>query len=278
MSDLERQIKQQIITAIDQDKLVLPTLPEVALKVRSVAEDPESTIAHIVAVLGNDAAITARIIKVCNSPLLRGSREISNLNMAVSRLGMQYTANLATALAMEQMFQATTEMIDVRMREIWRTSTEIAGICHVLANHFTKLKPDQATLAGLIHKIGALPILTFIEEHEIRINAVQLDNLIDNLHPPIGGYILRKWDFAPELRMVPKEHSNYTRNVPTADYADLVMVAKLQSTMGTDQMDTSLDWTTVTAFERLGLDPQVDMGESEDLSAEMAAAMALLNS
>ncbi|MAM89391.1 MAG: histidine kinase [unclassified Hahellaceae] len=278
MSDLERQIKQQIITAIDQDKLVLPTLPEVALKVRSVAEDPESTIAHIVAVLGNDAAITARIIKVCNSPLLRGSREISNLNMAVSRLGMQYTANLATALAMEQMFQATTEMIDVRMREIWRTSTEIAGICHVLANHFTKLKPDQATLAGLIHKIGALPILTFIEEHEIRINAVQLDNLIDNLHPPIGGYILRKWDFAPELRMVPKEHSNYTRKVPTADYADLVMVAKLQSTMGTDQMDTSLDWTTVTAFERLGLDPQVDMGESEDLSAEMAAAMALLNS
>ena len=277
MSDLERQIKQQIITAIDQDKLVLPTLPEVALEVRSVAEDTDSTIADIVAVLGNDAAITARIIKVCNSPLLRGSREISNLNMAVSRLGMQYSANLATALAMEQMFQATTDMIDVRMRDIWRTSTEIAGICHVLASHFTRLKPDQATLAGLIHKIGALPILTYIEEHEIRINPVQLDNLIDNLHAPIGSYILRKWDFAPELRMVPKEHTNYSRQVATADYADLVTVAKLQSTMGTDQMDSSLDWSTVTAFERLGLDPNVDMGESEDLSAEMATAMALLN-
>ena len=65
----------------------------------------------------------------------------------------------------QQMFQATSEMVDKRMREIWSRSTEIAGICHVLCRHRTKLRPDQATLAGLVHKIGALPILTYAEEH-----------------------------------------------------------------------------------------------------------------
>ena len=51
-----------------------------------------------------------------------------NLGAAVNRLGMAYTANLATGLATEQMFQATTDMIDKRTRSVWQNSTEVAGI------------------------------------------------------------------------------------------------------------------------------------------------------
>lgn len=277
MSDLEKRISDDLIEAIEKDKVVLPTLPEVALQIREVAEDPDAAIADLAKIISNDTAITARIVRVCNSPLLRGAREITNINMAVSRLGMAYTANLATGLAMEQMFQATSEMIDKRMRAMWQSSTEIAGIAHVLAQHYTKLKPDQATLAGLIHQIGALPILTYIEEHDININNIILDNLIDNLHPVIGETILKRWDFSDELLIVPKEHVNFDRQVPAADLADVVMVARLQSLLGSDHPHAKMDWTNVTAFERLGLDPEVDMNEAEDLSAEMEAAMALLN-
>ncbi|MFP3443028.1 HDOD domain-containing protein, partial [Pantoea sp. SIMBA_133] len=76
----------------------------------------DSSIADLVKVISNDTALSARIIRVTNSPLFRGSRAIENLNMAVSRLGMAYTSNLAMGLAMEQMFQATSDMIDKRMR------------------------------------------------------------------------------------------------------------------------------------------------------------------
>lgn len=276
MSDLQNQIKQDIVAAINSDKLVLPTLPEVALKVKDVAENPDSSVQDLANTINNDAAITARIIRVCNSPLLRGTREIKNLQMAVGRLGMAYTANLAVGLAMEQMFQATSEMIDKRMREVWQASTEVAGICHVLAAHCSKLKPDQATLAGLIHQIGILPILTYIEEHDIQINNIIMDNLIDSMAPAIGSYILKKWDFPRELQIVPKEHCQFNRTASVTDYTDVVMVAKLQSVAGTDHPYTRLDWTAISAFERLGLDPEVDISEAEDLSAEMEAAMALL--
>ncbi len=276
MADLENRIKKDIVDAINNDKLVLPTLPEVALQVREVAENPDSSVQELAKVINNDAAMTARIIRVCNSPLLRGSREITNLPMAVGRLGMAYTANLATGLAMEQMFQATSEMIDKRMREVWQSSTEVAGICHVLAAHYTKLKPDQATLAGLIHQIGVLPILTYIEENDVQINNIILDNLIDVMAPAIGSYILKKWDFSKDLQIVPKEHCNFKRQVPAADYADIVMVAKLQSLVGTEHPYTKKDWSKISAFERLGLDPEVDMNEAEDLTDEMEAAMALL--
>ncbi len=165
MSKLAEKVQQELIQAIENDELVLPTLPEVALRVREAAEDPNISIPALSKVIGNDAALTARIIKVVNSPLLRTSKEITDLQMAVGRLGINYTCNLATGLAMEQMFQATSDVVDRKMREVWNKSTEIAGICHVLCKHYTRLLPDQATLAGLVHQIGILPILTYAEEH-----------------------------------------------------------------------------------------------------------------
>ena len=119
MSKLADKVQQELIQAIDNDDLVLPTLPEVALKVREAAEDPNIGTPQLSKVIGNDAALTARIIKVVNSPLLRTSKEITDIQMAVSRLGINYTCNLATGLAMEQMFQATSDVVDRKMREVW---------------------------------------------------------------------------------------------------------------------------------------------------------------
>ncbi|XOZ33731.1 HDOD domain-containing protein [Halomonadaceae bacterium KBTZ08] len=278
MTELGNRIRDQLLTAIDQDQLTLPTLPEVALKVRDIAESEDSAIPDMVKTISDDAAMSARIIKVVNSPLFRGSREITTLNMAVSRLGMDYTSSLAMGLAMEQMFQATSDMIDRRLRTIWQRSTEIAGIAQVLAQHYTRLKPEQATLAGLVCQIGALPVLKFVEDHDIQINNAMLDNLLDELHPVIGDRILKAWDFPLELHHVPSEHVNFSRQVPEADYADVVMVASLQALSGSGHPHTEMDWSEVTAFQRLGLDPESSMEDDEDLGEQMEAAMALLQS
>ncbi len=277
MNQVADKVRQELLTAIEQDKLVLPTLPEVALRVREVAEDPDASIDQLVSVIGNDAALAARIIKVANSPLLRASKEIVDLKMALMRLGMEYTCNLATGLAMEQMFQATSDMVDKRMREIWSRSTEIAGICHVLCRHRTKLRPDQATLAGLVHRIGALPILTYAENHpELLSDSITLDNVIESLHAQIGDKILEKWDFPAELLKVPSQHLQFDRDASDPDYADIVTVAVLQSYMATDHKLSDVDYSTVKAFSRLGLDTDMRAEEGEDLSADMEAAMALL--
>ena len=276
MSNFVDTIRNDILSAIESDKLILPTLPEVALQVRDIAENEDSSIMDLVKVISNDTALSARLIRVCNSPLFRGSRAIENLNMAVSRLGMTYTSNLAMGLAMEQMFQATSDMIDKRLRATWQTSTEVAGVCHVLAQQYTRLKPDQATLAGLVHLIGVLPILRYVEDHDVQVSSVMLDNVVDELHPRIGATILKRWDFPEELQLVPLEYQNYQRQVASADYADLVMVANLQLLAGTGHPVNDMDWSTVTAFDRLGLDPNIDMADEEDLNAQMEAAMALL--
>jgi HD-like signal output (HDOD) protein len=277
MSQIAERVRQEIITAIKNDQLVLPTLPEVAIKVREVADDPNADIEKLAGVIGGDAALSARIIRVANSPLLRASRAIEDLKTALMRLGISYTCNIATGLAMEQMFQATSDLVDMRMREVWSRSSEVAGISHVLCKHYTKLRPDQATLAGLIHKIGVLPILTYAEDHPALLSdSMTLDRVIDELHAPIGDLILRTWGFPEELAHIPSQHIDFKRKIPKADYADVVTVAMLQSYAGSSSAMAQIDYHQVTAFERLGLDPDILVSESEDLSADMEAAMALL--
>lgn len=277
MSQIAERVRQDIMTAIKNDQLVLPTLPEVAIKVREVADDPNADIDQLMSVIGNDAALSARIIRVANSPLLRASRVIEDLKTALMRLGLSYTCNIATGLAMEQMFQATSDLVDTRMREVWSRSSEVAGICHVLCKHYTKLRPDQATLAGLVHKIGVLPILTYAEENPSLLNdSLTLDSVINELHPELGDLILKTWNFPTELLHIPSQHLNFTRQASKADYADIVTVAMLQSQEGQASLTGTIDVTEVTAFERLGLDPENLADDAEDLSADMEAAMALL--
>jgi len=277
MSELIEQVRSELLHAIDTDQLVLPTLPEVALKVREASQDPDVDVVNLTKVIQNDTAVSARIIKVANSPLLRASRPIEDLRMAVSRLGINYTCNLATSLAMQQMFQATSDIVDERMRAVWSHSTEVAGIAHVLARHYTKLKPDQATLAGIVHQIGVLPILTYAEDNRRLLkDPAILDAIIAELHPLLGRKILEAWDFQDELTIVPEEHLNFEREIAKADYADVVMVANLQSYIGSDHPLTQMDWSDISAFERLGLSPEINTMEVEDLSADMEAAMALL--
>ena len=277
MEELVQEVRAELIDAIQNNRIVLPTLPEVALKVREAAEDPRTDAAGISRVLANDAALSARVIRVANSPLLRAASPILDMRMAISRLGMQYTCNLAIGLAMEQMFQATSDTVDRRMRDIWARSTEVAGISAVLARTYTKLKSDQATLAGLVHRIGALPILRFAEEQRKILKQPELlDVLIDDLHGEIGKLILETWAFPPELACVPMEYMKFDRKPATVDYSDVVLVANLQSHLGTDHPLTQMDWSGITAFSRLGLDPNVNTMEVEDLSEAMAASIAAL--
>lgn len=275
MSTLSEKVQKELIQAIDNDDLVLPTLPEVALQVREAAEDPNIDVIKLSDVIRKDTALTARIIKVVNSPLLRAGREISDVKDAIGRLGINYTSNLATGLAMEQMFQATSDAVDRKMRETWTKSTEIAGICYVLCKHYTKLKPDRAMLAGLVHLIGVLPILSYAEEHdELLSDAISLNHVIENIHPVIGNKILQAWDFPEELANLPGEYLDFTRNSSAVDYVDIVQVATLQSYLGTEHPYNEMDWSKIPAFAKLGVDPEQEA--DEDLSEQMEAAMSML--
>lgn len=277
MSQLVDQIQEELLEAIEDDALILPTLPEVAIRVREAAENPNIGTHELSRVISNDAALSARLIKVVNSPLLRGNREINDLQSAIDRLGINYTCSLAIGLAMEQMFQATHEVVDAKLREAWSRSIEIAAISQVLCRHFTRLQPDQATLAGLVHQIGILPILTYAEERELLLGDPEsLEHVIERLHPQLGERILQAWEFPAAIACVPRLVQNFARDSQKVDYVDVVQVAILQSHLGTRHPLTKLDWSSVPAFAKLGFNPSVDIHSDQDLHGALCVAMNML--
>ncbi len=270
MASLIETVANDLIQQIKDDTLVLPSLPEVCLRVRDVAEDVNTTIPQIAELISQDAGLSARIVKVSNSPLMRTSSEVTDLSTAIGRLGINVTSSLAMGLAMEQMFQATSDVVDKRMRMIWSESSEIASICHVMAGRFTKLQPDQAMLGGLVHKIGALPVLAYAEDNNALLNDVfVLDKIISKLHPFIGHHILKSWKFPKALQNVPSQYLKFDREVDSVDYADLVTVAVLQSHADSQHPLSKVDWTTVGAFERVGIPPEMEVSEILDMDEDL---------
>lgn len=277
---LHERFLEEVIDELENNRLVLPTLPEVALRVRDVADDENAEISELTRVISTDAALSARLIHVANSPLLRASRTTDSLEGAVTRLGMKLVRDMATSIVMEQMFQATSDITDRKLREVWEHSTQVAAISHALASQFTRLKPEQAMLAGLVHDIGKLPVLTKAEEWpELLEDEEELDRLLWLLHPRVGAAILTAWDFPAELVAAAAEHERLDRQSEAVDYADIVTVANLQSHIGGGKHPhADVDWTTVPAFARLGLSPELSVIEMEETADEIRAVESLLRS
>ncbi|MDR9754762.1 HDOD domain-containing protein [Pseudomonas sp. SZMC_28357] len=271
MIELAEKVQRDLVEAIDNDDLVLPTLPEVALQIRRAAEDPEISVSDLSKVIGRDTALTARLIKVVNSPLLRATQEVTDLHTAITRLGINYSSNLAIGLVMEQIFHARSEVVEQKMREVWRRSLEIAGISYALCRRYTTLKPDQAALGGLVHQIGVLPILTYAEDHyELLADPVSLNHVIDSIHPLLGDKLLSGWEFPEKLSKLPGQYLDFTRESAKLDYIDVVQVACLYCYKDSDHPLSRIDAFSVPAFKKLKIDPEnkamcADLEESRSM-------------
>lgn len=269
MSGLGSILFEQITEALEKDQLVLPTLPEVALMAREVAQDPMVTTAKLAQAVEKDPAISARLIKVANSPLMRTMNRAADLKAAISRLGMNFTCNLIVGFAMEQMFHASSEVIELKMRSVWAHSASIAAKSAVLAQQ-VKLPADEAVLVGLVHAIGVLPILTFIEENvENFSDEFILDQVLLKISQQVGRVILVNWEFSEALTQVPEASLDLFRNNETSDkpdFSDLVLVANLMTDQGFFAPAFSgVNWHQVSAFKRLKLNLIEEKNEVSDI-------------
>ncbi len=258
---------EDLYQALRSDKLVLPTLPEMALKVRDVVSDENSSLADVAKVINRDPALAARLIQLANSPLLKSRVPIESVDMAVMRMGGSMVKNIVTAMVMEQLFQATHDVTDRKLRQCWKHASEVSSIAVGIALQFPHYAPDQAMLAGLVHDIGILPILTMAEDYPALLqDETKLDDLIMRAHPFVGQAILKHWNFPEALVMVPREHENLQYDSSDKpDYVDLIIAANLQSDRNRGRMPANLN--SVPAFRKLGLDENFEMIDMDLMSA-----------
>lgn len=263
-----QQLLDQIMDDYKHDRLVLPSLPDVAMRVRKAVSDSGKTARQIAQIIQIDPALTARLIQISNGPMSRGAAKIDSCQSAITRLGFRVTQNLVMSITFRNMFSAKHPMVRQRMEDTWKTSSKVGAICFVLAGISHGLEQDRALMAGIVHEIGVLPILRYADQYPELIQHPQLlEKLIQRLKTPLGSLILNKWNFGDDLKNIPLQVNDWMRDTgEKADYADIVLVAKVHSLFGQENFKDAPLLTEMPAFQKLPLSQLGPGGSIELLS------------
>lgn len=259
---------QKIREDIEQNRIKLPTLPNIALEALVVVNDCDSCVADVARIVEKDASIATRLIRYANSPLYRGVQPIKTVKNAISRIGFDVVKNAILSLSMKDVFKTGHKPIERRMERLWQHSVAVAAKSAMLAEKIPGLNREEAMLAGLIHDVGVIPILlSACDQPELIAKEQQLDKVIHALHMPIGRLLLTLWKFDRTLIEVAGSHDKMDRQ-PREDlveYVDVVQVANILVYDGTSHPYASLDRSGIKAFSKLnlGLSPEEQAEKAE---------------
>ena len=267
----ESPLYVEIHADLMNDRLAIPSMPEVALKIRRMIELDDVPIKAVAKLINTDPAITAKIIKSANGSLYHGQPPVETCARAIAHLGLNTTKHLVVSFVVRNIFQEkiTTELLNNCVRDLWNHSVEVAAISMALAAVTPGLDSEEALLAGLLHDIGALVILTYADNYPtISSDSDTLEAVIEQLKREIGTNILREWQFPSAFVGTATYAEDWMRESENGpDYGDVVNVAHLHSYFGTSKMVGLPGLSEIPAFGKLAdgnLTPEVSMAVLEE--------------
>lgn len=239
------------------DKVSLPSMSEAAQRIQAVFSEEYVGADKVAAVLMTDPAISAKMIRVANSPVYQGVVATVTIQTAIVRLGMNTTFKLVMAYAVNELFNSRFAYAKERMKALMAHSRKVSAISRLLAKHTGLFDPEQAMLAGLIHDLGVIVVVEYLQQQaEQPCDPEKMEKTIQSMRSQIGGMLMRKWNFSKELIAVAEECEDWFRNPSDeADLCDLIIVAQYLSLMGMTDLKTMPPVSMIPAMAKLKLDP-----------------------
>lgn len=269
-----------LLQSVKENKIQLPTQPSIFISLQKISQDPDVTSSQLCQIIGKDPALAGRIMSIANSPVMRGSVSISSLDFAVNRLGVRFVTYVSMGLALKQLFNAKNKPIEERMQFIWEHSGKVAASAYVLAKSLRLFPPEEVMLAGLVHEIGKLPILTFADQKpEYFNNLPLLDQTVTTLHPRLGKSILTFWKFPEEIACVPENVADLNFKSAKPVMSDIIQVAKQHVLHhGTPEgANGEFEQQENPAYNRLEIDQLLDAMAIKNMKRELTTHQQLFS-
>ncbi len=260
---------------LSSGRLDLPSFPEIAVRIRKVLADSKSSIDQVVRIVGAEPVLAARLLRIANSASLnRSGRPVTELRTAISRIGYNMVRSASMSFSLNQMrHDGKLAAFRHYLNDLWERSTSVAAYCYVLARNCSRVNPDEALLTGMMHGIGKLYILTRATDHPGMFGGdAELNAIIENWHASIGKAILENWEFPDVMAQAVGDQADSNRaGEGAADLADVVAVAIMIASYGTDIGGLELALQGHPGARRLGLDEAKTLAVMQDSAAEVTA-------
>ena len=243
----EFEFLESLTAELSSRELLFPTSLTVTLKIRHALNDAHASTEKVARIIGAEPVLSAQILRLANSVAYNnGNQPTNDLRQAAVRLGFEMVRNVAIAVGMKQLVQtkSSADAPDL-INGLWNRSIRVAALSFVMARKLTRLSPDSAMIAGLLHDIGKFYILFRAHSFsDFIVDKRALWDVIDRWHLSIGAAILECWEVSDDIRVAVLEHRDLERtHRGPPDLTDIVMAADILDAHHHLDREPLIDWS-----------------------------------
>ena len=257
----------------------LISLPEVYLRLKQLLDQPDFSMADVASIIGQDAALTTRLLRLVNSSYFGLPDKIETVDRAVSLLGTRQVHDLALATSIAYTFSENFSNV-MGVPAFWRKSMFRGLVSRSLANNVDGLDSERVFIAGLLSDIGHLVMYQTVPElcQKAEVTAEKTQQplyvaereLIGIDYARVGGILMRQWQLPGSLREPTECHVEPRRAQAFPKETYLIHLASLL----VEAADTGQEFGTgvlnpqAESWEITGLNQQQCLSVQSECAAE----------
>ncbi len=228
------------MTATTLDQIIervkmLPHLPDTVLRLASVVSDPDSTLQQIVEVIRYDQALTAEVLRLCNSAYFGLARTVESLDDAICLLGTVKVFQLVMAAHARAMLSRPQGGYGLPAGALWNHSVGVAVAAQLLAKRLHLSQVGMLFTAGLLHDVGKIVLNEFVSQEyaeivrrvtEEQVTFAEAEQAVLGFtHPEVGGRLARAWSLPESIVNCIRYHHDPEAVPVTEPHVDAVHLA-----------------------------------------------------
>jgi putative nucleotidyltransferase with HDIG domain len=246
----------------------LAVLPQVVMKVLDMTSDTRATTQDLEEVIGQDQALTSKVLTLANSSYYGLPRRVSSLREAVMFLGFRVVRNIAMTASCYSMFIGKSDSQSLLKRRIWKHSVDTSLLTRLVCAYAPDVVPDEAFAAGLLHDIGktvleqyyphaTMQVVQTAERLGIRHHEAE-EQILGFNHADVGLAMALHWN----LPTVLAEAIGYHHYIPAASVAPKLVAVVAMASDISNLLEEGVDeqvWPDAVnqqAMELLGIMPE----------------------
>lgn len=194
----------------------LKPIPQVANKVMSIAQNPKSSMGQLAEIITYDQALTANLLKTCNSSYFGLPRKVDSVHQAIVYMGMDQVVDLVLLSGGAENLMRKQNGYDLDEGELWKNSVSSALISRELAEKKGLANNHLLFTAALLKDIGKVVLNQYVADSYNKISflvskhgfsfreaekaAIGID------HAELGGLVADQWGFSPRMGELIRNH------------------------------------------------------------------------
>ena len=201
---MEKEFLKKKIQSIIQ----LPALPAIAIEIINMVEDPRTSASMLGRVISKDQVLTAKVLKIANSPFYGFSRKIATIDFAIIVLGFDTLKEVVMSVSLISSLSKKLTR-EFNSRQFWDHSIACGVIARALARNHGYRVIGEVFIAGLLHDIGILiinqylfneykEIVKLIKQEKLSLEDAEM-RVLGVTHGEIGSWLAEKWNFPGQL-------------------------------------------------------------------------------